>query len=791
MGWRADVLLVAIGTACGAAWLGAQPIARGSYYRMLPPRPRIVAQTPASAAFRLFGDRESPAFADRDLVDGIDDVRGKVLLRLAEHFSPILRPNNLSVPRHPFDVMNGDPIMHVDQWLNGRLVASDRIPLAFRVRRAGQDAGDNARDTRKLRALHAHLGPRAPGARIVDAGRDADTVLFFDLPGSGPATWLEHARRIRDRPSRIFAHPFIHADAAPEREARYRFVIQYWFFYPLNNSANNHEGDWEHINVEVTLANRRAEQATADPARGALTPAEITRLLDGSLSPDSTIIAAVEYHFHHFVMTLDYLRHEVLPDARDSSHVHGTGTVWEDRDHAAWVLRRRMAVAGGKLATHPLVFVGGNHLGPAELLDVRPRFVASPRRNSHGSYPFPGTWQTVGPFGTTEQVHGHSVPPVRKGADALPWHAVISDPDYVPYTADRIILLPDWEALEPLVDTNDDALARWGWMLLPVHLGFPATASLGAGTLPHVDLGNLAPYAPPFKAQWNRLGLSPDRDQYDPRILRTPISPTTPWALLRNGWGALNYPLALLGLMPGWNVLLMQLMPWAGGTLHVLGLPPPRTFTTKPLPHRITMESQGAVISLDGENLARLLPPGPPGTAAPLRRAPETGARVAFSLFFDDRFALENTWSVLSSRVTRGGVYGRLDERQITSGIRVAPAALSTVDQALSLYVRGGYGWFRAKAYDLQGLASPPPAIVDGHFPSILPSQRWWPNLWYAGAGLEIFAPPHAWVFGRLGYGLNLEGTAYAHRLPVNDGVAAGRIQSGRREAVLSLVFGW
>jgi hypothetical protein len=32
-------------------------------------------------------------------------------------------------------------------------------------------------------------------------------------------------------------------------------VIQYWFFYPFNDWANEHEGDWEHINVKITSPN--------------------------------------------------------------------------------------------------------------------------------------------------------------------------------------------------------------------------------------------------------------------------------------------------------------------------------------------------------------------------------------------------------------------------------------------------------------------------------------------------------------------------------------------------------
>jgi hypothetical protein len=38
-------------------------------------------------------------------------------------------------------------------------------------------------------------------------------------------------------------------------------VIQYWFFYPFNLWANDHEGDWEHINVRVS---------TPDPTRAYL-----------------------------------------------------------------------------------------------------------------------------------------------------------------------------------------------------------------------------------------------------------------------------------------------------------------------------------------------------------------------------------------------------------------------------------------------------------------------------------------------------------------------------------------
>ena len=45
------------------------------------------------------------------------------------------------------------------------------------------------------------------------------------------------------------------------------------------------------------------------------------------------------------------------------------------------------------------------------------------------------------------------------------------------------------------------------------------------------------------------------------------MSPATPWAVVSNGWGILNLPLAAWGLMPGYNVVLLEAMPWIAGTM--------------------------------------------------------------------------------------------------------------------------------------------------------------------------------------------------------------------------------
>ena len=45
----------------------------------------------------------------------------------------------------------------------------------------------------------------------------------------------------------------------------YVIALQYWFFYPFNDFANDHEGDWEHINVIVSsqFPDQRGNQRSA------------------------------------------------------------------------------------------------------------------------------------------------------------------------------------------------------------------------------------------------------------------------------------------------------------------------------------------------------------------------------------------------------------------------------------------------------------------------------------------------------------------------------------------------
>jgi len=95
--------------------------------------------------------------------------------------------------------------------------------------------------------------------------------------------------------------------------------------------------------------------------------------------------------------------------------------------------------------------------------------------------------------------------------------------------------------------------------------------STGVGLLKHVDMGNVAPMGPALQSAWNRIGPDPDYTPYELRVLRTPISPTAPWAVLHNGWGVLNLPLAVWGLMPGYNTAQSQPAKWRAAHVRACG----------------------------------------------------------------------------------------------------------------------------------------------------------------------------------------------------------------------------
>jgi len=91
-----------------------------------------------------------------------------------------------------------------------------------------------------------------------------DTSIFggcFDDEFASWSNFYSNERINNNYPNTIYAHLFIYNSY---------IVIQYWTFYPYNDFVNNHESDWEHINVWVS-----------------------------NDIPENSSLYKVEYYFHH------------------------------------------------------------------------------------------------------------------------------------------------------------------------------------------------------------------------------------------------------------------------------------------------------------------------------------------------------------------------------------------------------------------------------------------------------------------------------------------------------------
>ena len=792
-------------------------VSRKSYYEQVPPAPKLVGQTRASAELHLYGDRSLPGYTDVAPADGIDDRRAIRLSDIAERFSPILRRNNFSVPRDFRSIEGMRLVMHADQWVDGELRHADSVDLrccSSPVDTSLPDSGGAAIDDVKLVALLKTFDPRSVDPRFDEPGAQRETILYFDFPGENEKTWRKAYKQHDPRVSSILAHPFIHDDDSGS-ERPFALVLQFWLFYPFNDSANNHEGDWEHLNVAITTRERVAQDGALPGARGGLSAEDIQRIIsaESGVPLDSLTIRYVTYYFHQHAMQLDYLAEPVSHDSpRSAEGKRLTSAIWEDADFVSDALRKRLAIADRRLTTHPVAYLGGNSRGLDELLTMWPRFGGSYNRNSHGTYPFPATWRAIGPVGASEKVFGDVTPRVRtrarNGNDSIPWHDLIEDEHYLTYQRASIQLIPDWERVVDGISDNAVIRREWAWLIFPVHFGYPASKSPGGGAVSRTDLGNISPTGPAFDPGWNRPFASSEYHAFDPHVLRVAFAPVSPFTGLQNGWGVFNVPIALAGLLPGMQVVTAQLMPWASGALGIVGAPPGKTFYAGKLPNRFTSFGAGRFMQFGGDDFARLLPQaGDDSIAAVLtggahidkesyRRYSSDGNRIWLLLHYGERFAIENTFSVDTTRLRYsisddagapvGTVRGLLAMRQLSSGIRISRQLFSDEFRG---YARAGYTWtwYSVAHATLNGRPVPTATRRGGHAPSVIPSTKWWPNSSYAGAGLEVFAPRRSWIFGRLGYGLAAELNMIV--FPIRGGGCRCVLKPG--DASLSLVLGW
>lgn len=215
-------------------WVGfdaqGQEIPRDEYLRYIPLEyPKIVRQTEASVEMSLFGDTADPEYRDVDPVDGIDDRRHKVLLKLAVRFAPYLVLNSTMIPMDFRLFMEREEAfrLFVDRWnvsINPpKLVGSEEIDwlaLAPPTSAGSRAVHADIPDCRLLSLLKA-FDPFAPGAAYrsgaVAPERTEHQVMFFDFPGDGEETWKqEYVNQISEALpqsyedfAKVFVHPFV------------------------------------------------------------------------------------------------------------------------------------------------------------------------------------------------------------------------------------------------------------------------------------------------------------------------------------------------------------------------------------------------------------------------------------------------------------------------------------------------------------------------------------------------------------------------------------------------------
>jgi len=562
-----------------------QEIPRNEYLTYVPLKyPHIVAQNAASVSFNLYGDRSDPNYRDVDPIDGIDDRRAAILSGLGARFGPIMIQNTIDAPMdfHKFMEHTETWNLYVDTWnlvgstqtrLRGETIDLVSVPKEPCPTGSGlpEDqllVGDTtAIDDCKLLALLDEFDPYEPQSEFqrrfaVENDMDRFKVLFFDFPGEGPESWKQEyeqkfAKRLKQEYQdylAVYVHPYINeVKSNLEGSLGFEFVLQYYFFYPTNDGGNNHEGDWEHINVRVTPRSAVGSLLTAAQIEDILTYG-----VELGGADDPLVIDRIDYYLHEHVMVLDFSRPNVyLPREQWSQQLDGldqlrTGAKW------FWEQIRYRAYHDDEeivLNTHPICFIGADNKGFDQIL-AKPGGL---NRDSHATYPFPGLYKDVGPGGASEQIlsqFDHRDYYREFGTSLQRTQPTYGRGEAVPFvTADRLRLVPDWERVLEPVRTDPLARRNWCWMVLPIRWGYPATESPFAGVVSHAETGNLAPMGPHYQGGWNRSGAASGFTDYDPHRFNS-LFPMGLQDTFHNSWGFLNLTLPMLSILPPLDMIL-------------------------------------------------------------------------------------------------------------------------------------------------------------------------------------------------------------------------------------------
>jgi hypothetical protein len=755
-------------------------MAKEKYFGYVPLQyPRIVRQTEGDSLFQLYGDRQAKGYRDEEPKDGIDDERGRLLQALGVRFAPFLIRNTSNVPMdmQKTQQIAGTTTLTIDRWdihASAKLTGTETVDfgkLASQPCPAGAISRDSLlkvirggtamEDCRVLQLLQ-EFNPNRPlnerfNTAAVPAEEDPFSVLYWNWPGAGPQSWRkafespstgELRSEFKDAIS-VYVHPFISTvTETGSGVPTYEFIMQYWFFYPYNDAGNKHEGDWEHINVVISPRSQVAKAQTAQQVR-----AFLTHRPDDLEGDDPVVIRRIDYYFHENVMPLDYSR----PNAYASKEE------WRREFHqlpkeklgmkeiAAEVRFRAWADPGEtRVNTHPIGYIGADSKG-LELFLYSP---GARNQNGHGTYPFHGLFENIGPAASAEETKkffDHQA--YLSGKAPLPSFVEGYD------KPERVKLLPDWERIYEKVFQDPEYRRDWAWMVLPIRSGFPAAVSPFAGIVRHAETGNLAPFMVTYNGGWNRNGPEGGYHLYDPHRLVGVVTPS-PLDQVQNNLGFLNAPIVALITLPPIDLLYkVVLIP----VRRIFGKFPEQYYPKAELPVRVISIAGGAMSTgMKDDTWPALLVGGSQQDSVLGRFAQvDTGASgpavlsaedpvsfvVQASFYLGKHFASDNTFHTSRSGLgidvpvaARPGnpfkVRGSLKLYELAGSIRY-----SLFTGGFQPYAKLGYGWswYRVEDITTDGV---PLTNPDGDWirqPHFFPNRNLWPNTVHYGAGVEFF----------------------------------------------------
>ncbi|NQS97695.1 MAG: hypothetical protein HQ591_04510 [candidate division Zixibacteria bacterium] len=485
----------------------------------------IISQTDASKEFNLYGPIDSSDSLDINW-DGMYDKKYRRLMDLSKQFSPDMVKNSILFPVDAIEILkilktkkkghNIYKYLYLDIW-DIKMSSHDPIKDKNKIVNIGKlgSKGDNDNDRKLLKFLKM-FDPYAKNTYINNPECDTLGVLFFDFPGEDEKSWNDYYSKnisVLQEHCKIYSHHFI--EEIEEKE-KYEYVIQYWFFYPFNDFANDHEGDWEHINVVITFEKLGDEPMDENDINSILHDEEVLK---------SLVIKRVEYYFHHKVMILDYMNPNIYK-AKITTEYEAklSKKKWKEikkqyrRESGKWklepiwdIILERAYENDGEGMTHPLVYIGGNDLSLAQLRYIPP---LKSSKDSHGNYPMNGIYIDVGPFKAAESIRKKSNTNILKFR-----------------TDDKIELLPDWEVVHEQVynttvvsDSIKNIREKWFWLFLPIYWGNPSVESNFQKQIRIVDLGNISPLTPTYNSTtnngWNKTGAVRGYDLYEVKGLK-------------------------------------------------------------------------------------------------------------------------------------------------------------------------------------------------------------------------------------------------------------------------------